>query len=92
MQEPYIDFNSKLQANRLWITVYPETHKAYPQATRVVILINSDLPTDTWKQIPFQHPDITAIKITGECSMLRIINIYNDCKNNGALTHLSAYM
>jgi hypothetical protein len=92
IQEPYIDFNGKSRANRQWITVYPNTHKEHLQATRALILVNTNLSTDAWKQIPFQHPDITAIELTGEFGTLRIINIYNDCNNNNALTRLSAYM
>ena len=47
---------------------------------------------DAWKQIHFQHPNITAIELTGEFGKLHIINIYNNCNNNGMLTHLSTYM
>ena len=92
IQEPYIDFNGKTRANRQWITVYPNTHSEHPDATRSVILVNTNLVTDTWKQIQLQHPDITAIEMTGEFGTLRIINVYNDCNNNSTLTHLSAYM
>jgi hypothetical protein len=42
IQEPYIDFNGKSQANRQWITVYPNTHNDHPQATRALILINTN--------------------------------------------------
>ena len=92
VQEPYIDFNGKSRANRQWITVYPSTHGTHPQSSRSLILINTNILTDSWKQITFQHPDITAIELTGASGTLRIINIYNDCENNGALTHVSAYM
>lgn len=92
VQEPYIDFNSKSQANRQWITLYLSTHGTHPQSSRSLILINTNLLTDSWKQITFQHPDIMAIEITGASGMLCIINIYNDCKNNGVLMHVSAYM
>jgi Endonuclease-reverse transcriptase len=33
-----------------------------------------------------------AIEITGYFGMLRVINIYNNCNNNSAPTHLSTYM
>ncbi|KAF8227058.1 hypothetical protein L208DRAFT_1496931, partial [Tricholoma matsutake] len=77
IQEPYIDFNGKSRANQQWITVYPNTHKDHPQATRAAILINTNISTDGWKQTHFQHPDITAIELTGEFGTLCIINIYN---------------
>jgi hypothetical protein len=72
--------------------VYPNTHATHPQSSRSLILINSNILTDSWKQITFQHPDITAIELTGTSGTLHIINIYNDCENNGALTHVSTYM
>ena len=92
IQEPYIDFQGNTRANRNWTTIYPNTHKTHPDSTRSVILINANLITDAWKQIDFDHPDITAIEITGQFGTLRIINIYNDGKNNNALTHISAFM
>ncbi|KAF8230213.1 hypothetical protein L208DRAFT_1477341 [Tricholoma matsutake] len=92
IQEPYIDFNGKSRANRQWITIYPNTHKDHLQAMRAAILINTNISTDAWKQIHFQHPDITAIELIGEFGTLCIINIYNDGNNNGMLTHLSTYM
>ena len=72
--------------------VYPNIHQEHPDKTRSIILINTDLLTDNWKQIHFQYPDITAIEITGDFSMLQIINIYNNGDNNDTLKHISAYM
>jgi ribonuclease HI len=92
IQEPYIDFNGKTRANRQWITIYPSTHQDHPDSTRSIILINTNLLTDAWEQIPFQHPDITALEIHGQFGTLRLINVYNDCNNNNALTHISNFM
>ena len=69
IQEPYIDFNGKTCANRQWVTVYPITHEEHTDAMRSVTLVNTDLLTDTWRQIQLQHPDITAIEMTVEFSM-----------------------
>jgi hypothetical protein len=92
IQEPYIDFQGHTRANRNWTTIYPNTHKTHPDSTRSVILINTNLLTDAWKQIDFDHPDITAVEITGQFGTLRVINVYNDGNNNNALTHISAFM
>jgi hypothetical protein len=92
IQEPYIDFRGKTRANRNWVVIYPSTHHECPDQTRSVILVNTNLVSDSWKQIHFKHPDITAIKIQGMFGMLCIINIYNDCNNNSSLTHISTYM
>ncbi|KAF8233563.1 hypothetical protein L208DRAFT_1555301 [Tricholoma matsutake] len=92
IQEPYINFKGHTRANQNWTTIYPNTHQKHPDRTRSITLINTDLLTDAWKQIDFEHPDITAIEIRGEFSMLCIINVYNNGDNNSALTHISAFM
>jgi hypothetical protein len=61
IQEPYIDFNGKTRANQNWVVIYPSTHSDYPDHTRSVILINTSIISDAWKQIHFNHPDITVI-------------------------------
>ncbi|KAF8224608.1 hypothetical protein L208DRAFT_1041754, partial [Tricholoma matsutake] len=77
VQEPYIDFKGHMGANQNWMMIYPNTHQKHPDnRTRSV----------SWKQINFEHLDITAIEIQGEFGMLCIINIYNNGDNNGALT------
>ena len=91
LQEPYIDHNGKSRANKLWNTIYPSTHDKNPDATRAILLINTNLLSDTWKQIPFHHPDITVIEIKGPHSILSIINIYNICNNNDMLLHIAQY-
>ena len=92
IQEPYVDFNGKSRANRQWITMYPNTHHTHPDSTRSLLLINTNILTDSWKQIEFQHPDITAVEIQGVFGTLRIINVYNDCNNNSTLTQVSNFM
>jgi hypothetical protein len=74
------------------MVIYPNTHQKHPDHTWSVILINTNLITDLWKQIHFEHPDITAIEIQESFRMLQILNIYNDCNNNSSLTHVSTYM
>ena len=92
IQELYIDFQGHTWANCNWTTIYPNTHKTHPDSTRSIILINTNLLTDAWKQIDFNHPDIMAVEITGQFSTLQVINVYNDGNNNNALTYISAFM
>jgi hypothetical protein len=92
IQEPYINHRGKTRANHQWITVYLNTHQEYPDKTRSVILVNTNLWTDAWKQVHFQHLDITAIEITGNFGTLQIINVYNNGNNNNVLTHILAFM
>jgi hypothetical protein len=92
IQEPYIDFRGKTRANWNWIIIYPDMHQQHPNNTRSVILVNTNLSMDSCKQIHLEHPDISAVELQGQYGMLHILNIYNDCKNNSSLMHLSAYM
>ena len=80
------------RANFQWFTVYPSTHTSTPASTRSILLINTNLLTNDWKQIPIPHPDITAIELSGTYGKIHLFNIYNDCKNNNTLNHLSTYM
>ena len=92
IQEPYIDFQGQSRANSQWYTIYPPTHSTAPKDMRSILLINTNLLTNAWKQIPIEHPDITAIEISGNFGKLQIFNIYNACQDNDALKHLSLYM
>lgn len=92
IQEPYIDFNGKSWANWQWNILYPNAHQEHPDSMRSIILVNTNLLTDSWKQIKFQHSDITAITLQGDFGTLCLINIYNNCNNNNALTHVSNFM
>ena len=92
IQEPYIDFNGKSRANRQWTAIYPNTHYSHPDSTRSLLLINTNILTDSWKQLNIQHPDVTAIELRGTFGTIRVINVYNNCNNNTALTHVSNFM
>jgi ribonuclease HI/endonuclease/exonuclease/phosphatase family metal-dependent hydrolase len=92
IQEPYLDHNAKTRANNYWISIYPTTHNTAPEATRSIILINTHILTNNWRQIPIEHPDVTAIELTGTYGKLRLFNIYNDCNNNDAIKHVATFM
>ena len=92
IQEPYINHNGMSRENFQWFTVYPFTHTSAPASTRSILLINTNLLTNDWKQIPIPHPDITAIELSSTYGKICLFNIYNNCKNNNALNHLSTYM
>ena len=92
IQEPYIDQNGLSRANYQWFTVYPSTHTTAPEATRSILLINTNLLTNDWKQILIPHPDIIAIKLTGTFGKIQLLNIYNNRNNNDTLKHITTFM
>jgi hypothetical protein len=58
-----------------------------------MILVNTRLPTASWRTVPIPSPDITAIDFFGEAfGTIRIINIYNNCDNNTSLDVLRNFM
>ena len=56
IQEPYIDQHGLSRVNAQWFMVYPSTHLVDPKATRFILLINTNLLINNWKQIPIPHP------------------------------------
>ncbi|KIY51432.1 hypothetical protein FISHEDRAFT_37098 [Fistulina hepatica ATCC 64428] len=94
LQEPYIDFANASRRNAYWHIVYPTHHfKDNQPTTRAIILVNTSLPTNSWRQIPVDSPDVVAVQIkTDEGNSLAVFNIYNDCNNDRALDALSNVM
>ena len=92
IQELYINQNGKTRANAQWITIYPSTHNLALKATRLVILINTNILTNNWKQLHIEHLNITAVELTTSIGNIWLFNIYNDCKNNDSLDTITTYM
>jgi ribonuclease HI/exonuclease III len=94
IQEPHIDFKGLTRANSHYSVIYPPKHhdQHSTKPTRSITLVNRRLASQTWTPIPIQSPDITAVQIISPHGTLRIINLYNDCKNNHTITELQTYM
>jgi hypothetical protein len=91
LQEPSINFLDKTIATKDWIALYPSTHAKHPEQTRSVILIRSQLKSDSWQQIDFQSGDVTAIRLMGQWGQLNLYSIYNDCQHNATIGLLSEH-
>ncbi|KAJ6471212.1 hypothetical protein DFH09DRAFT_810300, partial [Mycena vulgaris] len=88
IQEPTIDFLGKSRTNLRFTPVYPTRHTDAPKATRSLILVNTHLPSSSWSVIPLDSSDMTAIELRGPFGIIRVVNIYNDCDHNDALSVL----
>jgi hypothetical protein len=55
-------------------------------------LVNTQLPSASWSQIPIDSPDLTTVELRGTFGVIRMINIYNDCDHNEALDVLLAFL
>ena len=91
LQEPSINFLSKTIASRDWVPLYPSTHEKQPEKTRSVILVRSDILTESWEQLDFPSGDVTALRIKESWGTLTIFNIYNDCEHDDTLEALTLY-
>src|SRR5882762_5031767 len=74
LQEPYLDSYGNTRASRHWRVVYPTTHPSTPPnpPTHSVLLVNSSLDTNSWKQISFPSPDVMIIQIKGNHGLLSL--------------------
>ena len=57
-----------------------------------MILINCSLSTNNWDNLNLASNDVTGVRIHGTYRTICIINIYNDCANNGSLTVVEEFM
>src|SRR5712671_4582970 len=64
LQEPVINAFNQTIATNSWIMVYPTTHTSDPDKTRSVLLIRTELSTDTWNQLDFPSGDVTTVHVT----------------------------
>ncbi|KII85398.1 hypothetical protein PLICRDRAFT_60623, partial [Plicaturopsis crispa FD-325 SS-3] len=85
LQEPYIDALGNTKANPKWRVVYPSSHPADGSTVRSVLLVNTRLDTNHWRQLSVPSNDITAIQFTGEFGTMSLINVYNDCTHSRTL-------
>jgi endonuclease/exonuclease/phosphatase family metal-dependent hydrolase len=92
IQEPYYDMNHKSRTNLCFTLVYPASHAVDPGKSHSLILVNTQLPSSSWSQIPIDSLDLTAIELRGTFGVIRVINIYNDCEHNDALDVLRTYL
>src|SRR5580698_1720821 len=79
LQEPYLDHNRRTRANPNWRVVYPSSYYTDNSAIRAVILVNTKIDTNRWKQINIDNSDLVAIQITGDLRNISFFNVYNDC-------------
>jgi hypothetical protein len=92
IQEPYYNMNHKSHTNLCFTSVHPASYATDPEKLHSLILVNTELLSSSWSQIPIDSPDLTAIELSGAFGIIRVINVYNDCEHNGALDVLRGYL
>jgi endonuclease/exonuclease/phosphatase family metal-dependent hydrolase len=93
IQEPWLDHFNNARGSPYWHILYPCTHLMdNSPRTRSILLINTNIATDTYSQLDLPNPDITAVKFHGLHGHLTIFNIYNDCTHNDNIAALSTFL
>ena len=91
IQEPSLNALKQTIASKNWFPIYPSPHNESPDKTRSIILIRSDINTESWNQLDFPSSDVMAIQVKGEWGLLMLINVYNDGNNNKTINKLSQF-
>ena len=95
LQEPYIYPDSTLTAaSHAWNVVYPPPMTEGPASPSSVILINSNLGSHCFQQVPLATNLVTAVTYRpDESSMpITIFNVYNPPNTDHALTLLDEWL
>ena len=92
LQEPHIDFLGCTRANPHWTVIYPKQHLANLNKTRSLILINRNISTNSWAEIPLASMDVTGVRLHREFGAVCLLNIYNDCENNSSIGVVKEFM
>jgi ribonuclease HI len=93
VQEPWLDSLSNTRSNSHFSVIYPPAHfsEGSPR-TRSVILVNKHIPSDSYRTLPINSPDVTGIEISTNAGRVTIINVYNSIDHNGSITSLRDYL
>ena len=92
LQEPWMGHLGTCSSPH-WRVPYPDTYFVdNTEKPHSLILINTNLPTNSYEQIHFNSPDITGILIAQGTSKIILINIYNNCNHNNALDSVSTLL
>jgi Endonuclease-reverse transcriptase len=92
IQEPWINRFGNSRGSQFWRVVYPTNFYA-EGCPRIcsILLINTNLSTDSYISLPILHSDISAVHFRGENGYLSLFNIYNEITNNDTLTCLDLF-
>ena len=92
LQEPTINQLGNTKANSHWRVVYPTQRFTDGRKSRVVMLINSKISTNAWKQIDFPSADVVITQTHTSHGLCTLINTYNDCKNDDTTEALEQFL
>ena len=93
LQEPWIDSFGKSRGSQYWRVIYPANYYVEGRSRiRSILLINTNISTDSYTILPIMNSDITAVRFHGENGYVSTFNIYNEITNNETITCLDQFM
>jgi hypothetical protein len=93
IQEPWLDQFKNARGSSYWRILYPTTHLLDDAPrTRSILMINTNISTDSYVQLDIPNADIAAVQFNGDHGTISLFNIYNDCTHNDNLSALSHYL
>lgn len=92
VQEPVVHFSTATVINYRWTLVWPPTHTKEGARSRSLILVNENIPSNSWNIISIPSPDVIAIRYDSTDAYIEIFNIYNDQDHDEAIKAVQQYM
>src|ERR1700736_2191977 len=93
IQEPWIDTLGKSHMTQYWRIIYPVNYYEEGRSrVRSVLLINTNINTDSYTMLLIPHSDIVGVHFTGANGSLTVINVYNEITNNSTTDCLDSFL
>ena len=93
IQEPWFNRLGKSRGTPNWWIIYPPSiYQEHHKPICLIILVNTNISTETYTALTIPSGDITATWLKGDFGQCTIFNIYNDCTNNNTIHSLSNYL
>ena len=93
LQEPWFDSYGNSRGTQYWRVIYPANfYMEGRNCVRSILLINTNISTDSYSIIPVMHSDVTAVRFKGDHGFLSLFNIYNEITNNDTINYLDSFL
>ena len=93
LQEPQFDSYGNSHGTQFWKVVYlANFYVEGRDQVHSILLINTNISTDSYSILPIMHSDITAVRFKGEHRFLSLFNIYNEITNNDTISCLDSFL
>ena len=93
LQEPWIDSFGNSRGSQYWRVIYPANFYVEGRSRiRSILLINTNISTDSYTILLIMNSDIMAVRFHGEDGYISIFNIYNKITNNETIACLDQFM